>query len=1297
MPRPSHGRSRRHRIHASFELMEPRQLLTNFTVTTTANDGTGSLRAAITASNMPHAGTDTINFAIPASTSPELDVPVPGFNPSNQTWTISLTSPLPPIEHQVIIDGFTQAEFPVPYRYPAEAGPQVLSILGDPTGGTFTLTTSAPLPVRTTAPIPFNANSAQVLAALNAILGAGNVFVSGGPSLPGNSINISFIGQYDGDTVPPLTADSSMLTGGLTPAASIAAGLPSAPSEITSAPNTYIGPATQGNNATPRLIINGSMTGGATGFVVDSSDSILRGLVIDGFGVGVSVPSPSDVGDLIQGNDFGLYPILPVDPATGFPLVDAPPLDVTGLGNSLDAVRLESTNATVGGVEKQDENVIIGNGGAGVWIMPGGHGNQILGNQIGVLGVRNLDGPYVIVPNGGDGVLIDDSSNYVGGPAAGAGNLISGNLGDGVHIVGPAATRNNVMGNYIGVGPGGGFSFGGDNPGNIGDGVTIENASDNDIGGTTAADRNVISGNQGSGVRIFGLSGERNLVQGNYIGLTSDGVSALGNSQEGVSVSSADNVVGPMNVISANLQGVLLSGIGASGNLVQANLIGTDSTGTADLGNAEEGVLIDGAPSNTVTGNAKGSQVISGNNVGVHIVGVSATGNQVLGSFIGTDVTGTLDLGNSQEGVLIEGAPGNTIGGTTATGRNLISSNHVGVELTGSQSQGNVVQGNAIGTGIAGTELLGNELDGVFIHDAASNNLIGGTSASAGNSIAFNRRDGVHIQDASVHNSILTNAIFDNLGLGINLIPPANSPYVPPTSIPTPPVLSTVATSIGSTIISGSLIGSAPNTLFTIQFFFSSPLDPTGQNEGGLFVGQTTAMTGSNGSSGPFSVNVPSLLTSGQLVTATATDSSGNTSEFSGPITEIFGTVQFQMANYTVSEAAGTATIEVTRSGGSGGLFTVNYSTVDMGGGSADAGSDYVSTSGTLTFNPGVNTQTFTIPIIDDGLPDADETVFLMLGNHTGPINIGTQGMAVLTILGNQPGTIQFSMSNYAVDEAAGTATITVTRNESGPTSSVNYSTADGTAVAGTDYVPTSGTLTFNPGVLVQTFTIPILINPQINGNKTVLLSLSPPTGLATSGSPSSAVLTIIDDGVDRMGPHVTSVKAVSGAFGVAELVITFDEALNPATAVDLLNYGYAVRTAGKDGKLGTKDDHLIGLCPATYNPTTFTVTIPLGTAVSSQTKLLLMINEATDVPGEGVGVSDLLGNLLDGNDDGFPGGPFSAVVVAKPAQKPVHQTVAKTSVHKAKPAKHPVEVAKTKAHPKGPSTGKAGTSNHHR
>ena len=748
------------------------------------------------------------------------------------------------------------------------------------------------------------------------------------------------------------------LIGGTAPLPTILVNPLALPTEITSTPNTLA--AIDGNNAVIRVIVDGSALGPipSTGIELDVSNSIVRGLIIDGFSTGVSIPNPGEVGDLIQGNDIGVYPLFLVDPVTGFALTGPTSEAIAGQGNSQQGVLLGSTNATVGGVEPQDNNVIIGNGllqqipgqGQGVDILSGAQGNQVLGNEIGIVGPTGMGGFFFIVPNGSDGVLIVDSSNYVGGVAPGAGNLISGNLGDGVHIMGAAATRNNVLGNDIGIGPGGGFLFGQGNPGNLGDGVFIDNASDNNIGGNSAAARNVISSNAGAGVRISGASGVRNVVQGNLIGLTADGISALGNSQEGVAIYSADNVVGPSNVISANNQGVLLSvdpvtGNMATGNLVQGNLIGTNSAGNADLGNAQEGVRIDNAPNNTITGNAQGSQVISGNNVGLLIIGSGATGDLVQGNFIGTDLTGTLDLGNSQEGVRIENASKNTIGGTTLTSVNLISANHWGVVITGAGATGNILQGNLIGTDVSGMLSLGNELDGVSINTGASGNSIGGAIPGASNTIAFNRRDGVRIENAGAGNPILNNSIFANANLGIDLVPPGLNQLL------SAPVLTSVATAVGFTIVTGRLTNPyGTPTTFTIQYFLNTPTSPPSPIEGQKFVEQTTVTIPAGGTV-TFSANVPVILRAGQTITATATDSSGNTSEFSLPAPpEAIASVQFALPGYTVSSGAGTKTIQVTRGpGGSGGYFTVDYSTTN---GSAQAGLDYLPTSGTLTFRP---------------------------------------------------------------------------------------------------------------------------------------------------------------------------------------------------------------------------------------------------------------------------------------------------------------------------------------------------------
>src|SRR5262249_47711275 len=114
-----------------------------------------------------------------------------------------------------------------------------------------------------------------------------------------------------------------------------------------------------------------------------------------------------------------------------------------------------------------------------------------------------------------------------------------------------------------------------------------------------------------------------------------------------------------------------------------------------------------------------------------------------------------------------------------------------------------------------------------------------------------------------------------------------------------------------------------------------------------------------------------------------------------------------------------------------------------------------------------------------------------------------------------QPGALQFSNATYSVNENGGTATITVTRTGGSDGSvSVNYATSNGTATAGSDYTAASGTLTFGAGETSKTFTIPITNDTAVEGNETINLTLSSPTGGATLGSQTSAVLTIQDDDV---------------------------------------------------------------------------------------------------------------------------------------------------------------------------------------
>ena len=134
------------------------------------------------------------------------------------------------------------------------------------------------------------------------------------------------------------------------------------------------------------MIVDGSQTVGATGFVIDASDSILRGLIIDGFDVGVSVPRPADVGNLIQGNFIGNSFLYPVDPVTGSALPAPYNVIFAGLGNHRQGVYLNGRNTTVGGTDPQENNVIAGNGLQGIFIDYAAMGNVVEGNQIGIIG-----------------------------------------------------------------------------------------------------------------------------------------------------------------------------------------------------------------------------------------------------------------------------------------------------------------------------------------------------------------------------------------------------------------------------------------------------------------------------------------------------------------------------------------------------------------------------------------------------------------------------------------------------------------------------------------------------------------------------------------------------------------------------------------------------------------------------------------------------------------------------------------------------------------------------------------------
>ena len=220
--------------------------------------------------------------------------------------------------------------------------------------------------------------------------------------------------------------------------------------------------------------------------------------------------------------------------------------------------------------------------------------------------------------------------------------------------------------------------------------------------------------------------------------------------------------------------------------------------------------------------------------------------------------------------------------------------------------------------------------------------------------------------------------------------------------------------------------------------------------------------------------------------------------------------VQFSAPTYTVDESSARATITVNRTGVAVGTLSAIYA---VSAGTATSGSDFTARTGKLSFTAGQSSKTFTVSIKRDTLNEANETINLTLSDPVGGL-LGSQNTATLTVNDNDAaGVIQFSAASYTVGEAARRATITVTRT--GGTASgvgVTYATSDGTATAGLDYTATSGILAFAVNQTTKTFTIPVTNDTTVEGNETINLTLSNPTGGAALGAQNTAQLTISDN-----------------------------------------------------------------------------------------------------------------------------------------------------------------------------------------
>jgi CSLREA domain-containing protein len=327
------------------------------------------------------------------------------------------------------------------------------------------------------------------------------------------------------------------------------------------------------------------------------------------------------------------------------------------------------------------------------------------------------------------------------------------------------------------------------------------------IGGTTAAARNVLSGNRDNAIELGYRFSPADVIStqivGNYIGVARDGTAAIGNAS-GVYLDFRNRTTRLLgNVISGN-RGAGVAGVITQGGLIQGNLVGTDATGTLDVGNRTHGVSV-GGPEVMIGGpQPEHRNVISGNDG----FGISADPrNVILGNYIGTQIDGVSPLGNSAEGIWVNGG--------TGTGR----------------ADGNVIAYNGG--------------DGIEVYSTSGYPLLA-------NSIFSNAELGIELE-------------LSNTG------PTPNDPGDGDTgsnNLQNFPVLLAAAIQDGQTVIAGSL-NSAADTTYRIELFSNREADPSGHGEGEAFLGFTEVTTDGSGNAG-FEFTAPGTLGE-RFITATAT------------------------------------------------------------------------------------------------------------------------------------------------------------------------------------------------------------------------------------------------------------------------------------------------------------------------------------------------------------------------------------------------------------------------------------------
>ena len=386
----------------------------------------------------------------------------------------------------------------------------------------------------------------------------------------------------------------------------------------------------------------------------------------------------------------------------------------------------------IGGPDPADRNVIVGNDQTAISPNSGGDDWIVQGNYIGVA----ADGETAIgnsVPAGAGGLSIDNVDNFLlGGDELSEMNIISGNVSMGVA---PADTTNlRITGNRIGT------DWSGTAPLPNGDAGILQSGGIDTVIGGPGGESNLISSNENHGIGVDSSTGTS--IRGNIIGLAVDGTTAMGNAQQGISISDGSTNVtvggtapGAGNLISANTaSGVAI--LDASGVSILGNRIGTDASGLVARPNHIFGINAGNVSTDIQIGDSTdaGGNLVSGNTVAnIGLVGLfnSPTDIRIQGNEIGPNALGAVDPSLTQPnsiGIFVLGEVDEVLVGGTAPGD--------GNDIAGNQVGGVVVASAEIDSasfyGAPGAvAVLGNS-----IHDTVPNAAFPGTPNGSGIDLA---------------------------------------------------------------------------------------------------------------------------------------------------------------------------------------------------------------------------------------------------------------------------------------------------------------------------------------------------------------------------------------------------------------------------------------------------------------------------------------------------------------------------------------------------------------------------------